>query len=95
MKRSLVILFLVALIPRFWAIDWGLPYVEHPDEPALVETAVRMVQENDWNPRRFMYPSLYFYLLASVAFLHAQWGIATGIYSSLADLPLKTYLFTL
>lgn len=95
MKRTLVILFLVALIPRFWAIDWGLPYVEHPDEPALVETAVRMVQENDWNPRRFMYPSLYFYLLAGVVFLHAQYGIATGAYSSIADLPLKTYLFTL
>lgn len=95
MKRTLAVLFLVALIPRFWALDWGLPYVEHPDEPALVETAVRMVQEGDWNPRRFMYPSLYFYLLASVTFLHARWGIATGVYSSIADLPLKTYLFTL
>lgn len=95
MKRMLVVLFLLALVPRLWALDWGLPYVEHPDEPALVETAVRMVQERDWNPRRFMYPSLYFYLLAGVVFLHAQWGIATGVYPSVADLPLKTYLFTL
>lgn len=66
MKRILVALFLLALVPRLWALDWGLPYVEHPDEPALVETAVRMVQERDWNPRRFMYPSLYFYLLVSL-----------------------------
>lgn len=95
MKRTLTVLFLIALIPRFWALDWGLPYVEHPDEPALVETAVRMVREGDWNPRRFMYPSLYFYLLAGIVFLHAQWGIAIGIYGSIADLPLKTYLFTL
>ncbi|GIW03052.1 glycosyltransferase family 39 protein [Roseiflexus sp.] len=95
MKRTLVALFLIALAPRIWALNWGLPYVEHPDEPALVETAVRMVQEGDWNPRRFVYPSLSFYLLAGVVFLHAQWGIATGIYASIADLPLKTYLFTL
>lgn len=79
---------------RLYALDWGLPYVEHPDEPALVEVAVRMARAGDPNPHTFLYPSLFFYALAGVVRLHAWWGLQHGLYGSLADLPLKTYLFT-
>lgn len=84
----------LALLLRIWAVDWGLPYVEHPDEPAVLETAVRMVQQGDPNPGIFLYPSLYYYLLTLVIRLHAAWGVAQGFYETLADLPAKTYLFT-
>jgi hypothetical protein len=92
--RIAVALFLVALLPRLWALGWGLPYVEHSDEPAVIEVAVRMVQQGDWNPGMFLYPSLYFYQLAAVIRLHGAWGIAQGLYASLADIPAETYLFT-
>ncbi len=89
-----VTLFGLALLLRCWALGWGLPYVEHPDEPAVLEPAVRMVQEGDANPGKFLYPSLYYYLLAAVVRAHAAWGVAQGLYASLADLPAKTYLYT-
>ena len=87
-------LFVVALLPRVYALGWGLPYVEHPDEPALMQVVVRMVRDGDLNPRSFLYPSLSFYLLAAATRLHAWWGINHGLYTSLQDLPLKTSLFT-
>ena len=88
------LLFLGGLLPRVYALGWGLPYVEHPDEPALVEVVVRMVRDGDLNPGSFLYPSLFFYLLAAVTRLHAWWGIDQGLYASLEDLPLDTYAFT-
>jgi 4-amino-4-deoxy-L-arabinose transferase-like glycosyltransferase len=90
----LLALFLAALLPRLWAVGWGLPYVEHSDEPAVMEVAMRMVQQGDWNPGMFLYPSLFFYLLAGVIKLHTAWGLAAGLYASPADLPAETYLFT-
>ena len=87
-------LLLGALLLRLYALGWGLPYVEHPDEPALVELVVRMVRNGDPNPHSFLYPSLFFYLLAAATRLHAWWGISHGLYSSLQDLPLKTSLYT-
>src|SRR5687768_13431173 len=69
------LLFAAALGLRAWALNWGLPYAEHPDEPALLEIAVRMVRDGDPNPHSFIYPSLFFYLLAAVIRAHAQWGI--------------------
>jgi 4-amino-4-deoxy-L-arabinose transferase-like glycosyltransferase len=89
-----IALFGAALVLRLWALGWGLPYVEHPDEPAVLETAVRMVKEGEPNPGRFIYPSFYYYMLALVIRLHTVWGIAQGLYQSLADLPEKTYLYT-
>ncbi|GAB4216414.1 MAG: hypothetical protein OHK0022_57520 [Roseiflexaceae bacterium] len=97
MRRELLLLGLICVLGlglRLYALGWGLPYVEHPDEPALVEVAVRMVREGDPNPRNFLYPSLFFYAMAGVTRLHAWWGMQQGIYRSLADLPVDTYLYT-
>src|SRR4051812_22505234 len=83
----LLLLFLGGLVVRVIALDWGLPYVEHIDEPALVQTVVQMVHDGDPNPHTFLYPSLIFYLLAAATRLNAAWGIGRGLYTSLADLP--------
>lgn len=87
-------LFVLALMPRLWALGWGLPYVEHSDEPAVLETAIRMLQRGDWNPGKFLYPSLYFYMLDGAFRLYLAWSAATGQALTPADLPSKTYLFT-
>jgi len=88
------LLFVGGLVPRLIALDWGLPYVEHFDEPALVQTVMQMVHDGDPNPHTFLYPSLMFYLLAATARLHAWWGIRQGVYTSIQDLPIHTYGFT-
>ena len=90
----MALLFVGGLIPRLVALDWGLPYVEHFDEPALIQTVMQMVHDGDPNPHTFLYPSLMFYLLAATARLHAWWGIRQGIYTSIQDLPIHTYGFT-
>lgn len=87
-------LLILALVVRLWALGWGLPYVEHPDEPALVEVTLRMLQRGDANPGFFLYPSLYFYMLAVVAAAHVAWGVAAGLYSSLQAISSETYLYT-
>jgi hypothetical protein len=46
----LVIILLVALGLRVWAIDFGLPYLYHPDEPSKIEIAQNIVKTGDLNP---------------------------------------------
>src|SRR5689334_2853890 len=89
-----LLLFVLALILRVVVLNWGLPYVEHPDEPALMDVVMKMLQQCDPNPGMFLYPSLHFYMLAVVLRLGAAWGVAQGLYPDLASIPTKTYLFT-
>ncbi len=84
-------LFLVALLLRIWLSGGSLPYVEHIDEPAVLETAIRMLRDGDPNPHTFRYPSLYYYLLTATTRLHVEWGIQAGLYQSDQDLAFKQY----
>jgi 4-amino-4-deoxy-L-arabinose transferase-like glycosyltransferase len=88
------IVFFAALIPRIWVLDWGLPYVEHADEPHYVEVVVNMVRDGDPHPDFFRHPALIFYLMSMVTRAYGEWMIAGGHYESLLDLPQKTYAFT-
>lgn len=89
-----LLLFGLALLLRGLTLGWGLPYVEHPDEPALFRIAVRMAQTGDLHPYNFFYPSLYYYMLASVTHLYSWWGSLTGHGLSLEQLPRDTFFFT-
>jgi dolichyl-phosphate-mannose-protein mannosyltransferase len=55
----------VGLALRAWSASYGLPDLYHPDEPRIVERAIRFHQ-GDLNPRFFNWPSLYMYVLAGV-----------------------------
>ncbi|HEX6289067.1 MAG TPA: glycosyltransferase family 39 protein [Herpetosiphonaceae bacterium] len=79
---------------RMWAVRWGLPYVDHPDEPALVNVVLRMMRSGDLNPHFFLYPSFYFYLLLAIFTAHHRWGMATGLYPGLDHLSATTDLYT-
>jgi hypothetical protein len=88
-----VLIVLVALGLRAYAISWGLPYVDHPDEPAVGNAALGMLRRGDWNPRFFDYPSLYFYALRLAFTAHWGYGQATGLYTDLTQLPETTNLY--
>jgi hypothetical protein len=63
---------------RAWSASYGLPDLYHPDEPRIVERAVRF-HHGDLNPRFFNWPSLYMYMLAGVygvAFVRSPDGVA-------------------
>jgi 4-amino-4-deoxy-L-arabinose transferase-like glycosyltransferase len=82
----LAAVLLVALALRLWGINYGLPYVEHPDEPYWVNGALRMIQTGDPNPHDFIYPSLMLYVDALAYLLYFGIGRLFGAFHSLADL---------
>jgi hypothetical protein len=87
-------LFAGALIPRLWAIGWGLPTAQHVDEPALLEVAVRMLRDRTLNPHQFVYPSLTYELFAAAIRLSVWWSNLRGHAFAIQDLPLDNYRTT-
>jgi len=61
-----VLTLLVAVTLRGSALDWGAPYLYHPDEHYIVHPALNMVREGTLNPHWFMYPSLLIYAEAGI-----------------------------
>jgi hypothetical protein len=62
--KILVTILLIAILLRLWGIDFGLPYMYHPDEPNPIEIAQRMIKTGDLNPHWFLKPSVLIYLNA-------------------------------
>jgi len=77
---------LVATALRVWGIGFGLPYVEHPDEPFWVIKVLQMIKSSDPNPHDFIYPSLYYYVNALAYLLFYGAGRLFGAFQSLTDL---------
>lgn len=82
-----------ALILRVYAVGWGLPYIEHPDEPTTAKIVLGMLRRGDWDPRFFEKPSLYYYALRVIFEAHWRYGLASGLYSDISQLPLGTYFY--
>ncbi len=66
MARSSVWVLLAAIlffafVIRAHGTSFGLPYVYHPDEPAIVDRALQIERTGDLNPHWFNYPTLYTY----------------------------------
>lgn len=85
---------LAGLLLRVRGLAFGLPYVPHPDEPAVVDAAQRMLATGDLDPHGFIYPSFYIYLQALVYVAHLLWGFAQGTYRGVGDLPASTNFVT-
>jgi len=64
MKKWRILLFLVAvaLLPRLWGINFGLPFHTHPDEPLIMDHIQHYLQTRDFQPPDFLYPPLQPYL---------------------------------
>lgn len=84
---------LLAFGLRIYAVAWGLPYADHPDEPAVVDVLLGMLRRGDLNPHFFDYPSLYLYAELPVFQLHWAYGRLTGLYHDFAQLPPSTHLY--
>ncbi len=96
-KSVLALLLLITALAaalRLWRLDWALPFVPHPDEPAIMNVVLRMLRNSDPNPHFFYYPSLWIYVQALVGWAHLKWGMAQGIYMNAAQLPETTDIAT-
>lgn len=63
---GLILTLMIAGIIRYQGVWFGYPLPLHPDEPYLLENALRMLATGDLNPRFFFYPTLNIYLQALV-----------------------------
>lgn len=90
-RIGLLIILIIGGFIRFWGIDFGLPYLYHPDEFALISPAINILQTADFNPHRFDYGSLYIYLQTIVLGLYFIYGRSRGIFTSIHDIPLHEF----
>lgn len=81
----LAVVLCLALALRLKGMWFGYPLMLHPDEPAIVDNALRMVQTGDLNPHFFNYPSLNIYLQALVSRLTMLGSTLLG--QSAAEIP--------
>jgi 4-amino-4-deoxy-L-arabinose transferase-like glycosyltransferase len=85
-----VVMVLAALL-RFWALGQGIPFSVGPDEPEVMERAVRMMKTGDLNPHFYDYPALYMYVQAAAAAFTFMAGAVQGRWSSLAQAPTEAF----
>jgi len=86
-KWGLVVIILAAFLLRIWGVNFGLPYIYHPDERLYVPIAQNIFKTGDLNPHFFNYPSLFFYLNALAYIPYYFVGKVMGVFRSPADIP--------
>jgi 4-amino-4-deoxy-L-arabinose transferase-like glycosyltransferase len=57
-------LLVVAVMARFWGLQYGLPHSYYPDESSVVGDALRMATTGDPRPTQFLWPTLWIYVVA-------------------------------
>lgn len=90
-RAALLSLLLLALALRLAGMGWGLPHVYHPDEPGVVDRALRIAETGDLNPHFFFYPSLQFYVLAGVLKIADLLVLGLGRWRPGSDLALQGF----
>lgn len=85
-KFIVILLIVLGFGLRVWGINYGLPYLYHPDEP-MVQNSLVMLKTNDLNPHFFGYGSLFFYINALAYWIYYLLGRLAGVFSSVSDIP--------
>jgi 4-amino-4-deoxy-L-arabinose transferase-like glycosyltransferase len=76
----------VAAVARFWGLGFGLPHSQtRPDETQIIDVTLYFLR-GDFTPAFYDYPWLYMWILTSLYLAYYVWGVATGAFSSVADL---------
>jgi Dolichyl-phosphate-mannose-protein mannosyltransferase len=83
----LLIVFALALGLRLWGVNFGLPFVYHPDEGALTMPALNILRTGDYRPIRLDYGSAYIYALTALYIPYFLYGAWRGYFTTVADLP--------
>lgn len=84
---ALLAILALALALRLYGIDFGLPYLYHPDEPNKVATAQNILKTGDLNPHYFKKPTLLIYANALLYVPYYLVGKAEGRFATPGDIP--------
>jgi len=90
-RLGLALALLAAALLRFWALSQGIGFNPGPDEPEIMDRAVRMMKTADFNPRFYDYPGLYMYVETAVSTARFMTGAMQGRWSSLAQAPVDEF----
>ncbi|HLY21472.1 MAG TPA: LamG-like jellyroll fold domain-containing protein [bacterium] len=77
-----------ALAVRLLGVGRGLPYMHEWDEPTVLSYVIGMMQRGDLYPNAFVYPSVYYYMLLPVMYLHYFYLHARGALATPWDINL-------
>jgi len=83
---KLALVMLLALGLRFVGLSQSLPYIDNPDEPTMVNGAIKMLQSGDFNPHYFRWPSLPIYAQFVISIPTFFAGVSNSSVSSIKDL---------
>jgi 4-amino-4-deoxy-L-arabinose transferase-like glycosyltransferase len=78
--------FFIAVVLRLWGINFGLPFLYHPDEPNKVQFAQQVLKTGDLNPHYFQKPPFYIYLNALIYIPYLSIDQIRGINLKIQDL---------
>lgn len=91
---AISLITLGALALRVYGISDNLPYTNYPDEPAVADRALHILQTGDYNPHYFVYPNLYTYMQAAVYLLRFFALVSNGSLQDVAGIvPTDFYLW--
>lgn len=66
-RYALFLILIFAFLIRLIGLNFGLPYLYHPDEPCVMNPVIKFLNSGDLNPHRFLWPgSFIMYILAIV-----------------------------
>lgn len=89
-NKWLILIILIGLVLRLYAITYGFPFIFSVDEPALVRSATGI--RFNLNPKHFDWPHLHFYL---TFFVFTLVYLIRGIFQVLSLQPFISSLFPL
>jgi len=91
-KIILLSILILAAVVRFWGINFGLPHqLCRPDEEMIVSKSLYFLT-GDLNPRWFVYPTFYMYIVSFFYFLYFLFSMLIGTSASLADFLAKYFI---
>ncbi len=83
-RLAVLAIIVFAFVMRVMGVDFGLPYLYHPDEATRVNGAVRF-GSGDLNPHYFLKPSLLTYSLFILYGIYFVFGYVFGAFESVAQ----------
>ena len=86
----LIIILVLAFLTRVWGIDFGLPYLYHPDEPHYLQSAQILFKTHWPDPNQLIEPtsSKLVYVVNALAYVPYYFtGKLLGLFESPADIP--------
>jgi len=78
---------------RLKIIKGSLPYIGHPDEPALTKIPLHILKTGDFNPHTFIWPSLPYYITAASFVLGYLNSVSHGEIDNIKKIDSISYPF--